>query len=332
MTSLCCCCCCCEFLGWFCVLQWTRGGLWAHVLHICSLLCLWLAPLGPLLWSTWYWLLPERSSFTVTLPIDVCGALISPRSHTIRSAIAKWLEAKLSSRVKATCGVWSQNLFINSSAPLCCQPQIKMEFSWVCSSGAAHILRYYVMIICLPFLPCQPFFFTRYHYCDKWKLNLSSSLHSISFSPLSFCSFCSCIYPLHGSLYFLICFNPLNPPIHLYIHTSIHPFPLRQIQLSLCLEAEKLPISPERQTPIQAAGGGPAAVSHSLGGQQREKGVDTWRGSPLFRNSLFSSSVRPVQPVVSFELVKVISPPGCWDVKHLLCCLQPSDLLSDNFN
>lgn len=72
--------------------QKNQEGLWSHVLHILRLLMLWLAH-SALLWKSKYWLELERPSFTVTKHIDVCGALISPRSDIIGSPIAKRLEA-----------------------------------------------------------------------------------------------------------------------------------------------------------------------------------------------------------------------------------------------
>lgn len=75
-----------------------------------------------------------------------------------------------------------------------------------------------------------------------------------------------------------LCFisSSVFTPLHPSILPSLHPsFPLSHIEAFFVSAGEMLPVTPELQTPIQAAGGGPAAVNQSVACVAEGMGVDT---------------------------------------------------------
>lgn len=132
-----------------------------------------------------------------------------------------------------------------------------------------------MVIIYLPFLCCQPSSAITTIVINEGSIYQPAStrflfLASVSPPPLLH----------HGSLLFLHLFSP--PSIHPSTLPSIHHSHSGTSKLSLCLpgKAEMLPVTPELQTPIQAAGGGPAAVNQSVACVAEGMGVDTWKGLP----------------------------------------------------
>lgn len=186
----------------------------------------------------------------------------------------------------------------SSATLLLCAASLKVKwkgffffFSKGCSSGSAYILRYYVMIIYLPFLCCQPSSAITTIVINEGSIYQPASARFLflpSPSPPTL---------LHlTSAQFILFLHLVSPPLHPAVYPSIHPsIPhshSARSRLSLCL-----------------LGGGWDAACHpgaahshpgcwrwpvccqSLSNWVAEgMGVEAWCGAQLFRNSLFFSS------------------------------------------